>query len=82
METDPHNYDNIMNTACGEDDSDFSWDDIPAHTSSEEEKYSSASDDGGDGGRDGHLDKDSAETPKRMQSFETQQGEFQLHYCT
>lgn len=82
METDPHIYDNIMNTACGGDDSDFSWDDIPAHTSSEEEKYSSASDDGGDGGRDGHLDKDIAETPKRMQSFETQQGEFQLHYCT
>ncbi|KAJ4325019.1 hypothetical protein N0V94_000903 [Neodidymelliopsis sp. IMI 364377] len=43
METDVQNYESIMNEACGESDSDFSWSDLPKElTSFQGSKQSSA----------------------------------------
>ena len=60
METDTRNYDSIINEACGgEDDSDFSWDDLPRNASSEESKPSSLTD--GEEVGDRGEDKDKGE---------------------
>ncbi|XPS72177.1 hypothetical protein M3J09_004343 [Ascochyta lentis] len=72
MENDPHDYDSIMNEACGgEDDSDFSWDDLPRQASSEDDNSSSVSDEDGDG--DQGREEAKNEILKRIADLETQQ---------
>ncbi|KZM19209.1 nucleic acid binding [Ascochyta rabiei] len=70
MENDTHDYDSIMNEACGgEDDSDFSWDDLP-RVSSEDDQSSSVTDEDGDDADDGDDAKN--EILKRIADLEAQ----------
>lgn len=78
MATDVQNYHEIMREAMGDsDDTDFSWDGAespPRHGSSEDERPSSVSDNGGYGHEHGHGNKHSGEAAKPTAASETQQG--------